>query len=145
MICSILIPAIYRDMVTYKIPNYLCLLGCIAGFIYSWFSYGLEGILHSILGMALPVGILLLFFAAGVIGAGDVKLFSALGAFLHFGIVEVMLGCFILAAMYGVLVVAKGFVEYFTTKKALSKMTRIHLSIPIGISTLVYIMGGMTV
>jgi len=50
------------------------------GIITNCFIYGGRGILISLLGIMAPVLILFVFYALRMLGAGDIKLFSAIGA-----------------------------------------------------------------
>jgi len=65
-----------------KIPNLLnaCLL--IAGFIISAMTLGMQGFLLSLSGLGLGIGLLLLPYLMGGMGAGDVKALGALGALI---------------------------------------------------------------
>lgn len=63
-----------------KIPNLLnaCLLA--AGFVLSTMALGVHGFLLSLSGLGLGIGLLLLPYIMGGMGAGDVKALGALGA-----------------------------------------------------------------
>jgi len=65
-----------------KIPNLLnaCLL--VAGFILSTMALGMQGFLLSLSGLGLGIGLLLLPYIMGGMGAGDVKALGALGALI---------------------------------------------------------------
>ena len=70
------------DVRTRRIPNMLTLGGALAGVAFHTIDAGVAGSLHSITGWAAGVAIFFLPFALGGMGAGDVKLVAALGAWL---------------------------------------------------------------
>jgi prepilin peptidase CpaA len=70
------------DIKSNKIPNWLTFPTIIVGLIYSGFNYGIAGLLFSIGGLGTGIGLLLIFYLMGGMGAGDVKLMGAVGAFL---------------------------------------------------------------
>jgi prepilin peptidase CpaA len=79
---AILSMAVWVDMREHRIPNLVSLGGVLAGlFMHTWF-HGYEGLLAGLGGMALGLGILLPFYLLKGMGAGDVKLMAAVGAFL---------------------------------------------------------------
>src|SRR5204863_1315166 len=72
--------AAWNDFRTRRIPNWITVPGALAGFVLQiWYS-GLHGAVQSIEGAALGLGLVLLLFLARGMGAGDVKLFAAVGA-----------------------------------------------------------------
>jgi prepilin peptidase CpaA len=78
---SLLIIAVCVDQKTRKIPNALVLVGLITAFLLNTSSSGMVGFKQSLTGAL--IGLLLLpFFALRLLGAGDVKLMAAVGAFL---------------------------------------------------------------
>jgi prepilin peptidase CpaA len=72
--------AAWSDFRTRKIPNRITVSGAALGLALQVWYGGLHGALISIEGAALGLGILIVFFVAGGMGAGDVKLFGAVGA-----------------------------------------------------------------
>jgi prepilin peptidase CpaA len=68
------------DLRTRRIPNYITFPSIALGLVLQMYYSGFRGISSSLLGTT--VGVLLFFipFALGYIGAGDVKLFGAIGA-----------------------------------------------------------------
>ena len=64
-----------------RIPNWLILTGIAAGILFNTWR-GIPQLFDSVLGLGLGLGILLLPFAFGWLGAGDVKFFGAVGALL---------------------------------------------------------------
>jgi prepilin peptidase CpaA len=74
--------AAVADIWKRRIPNWLT-FGCLAlGILLNTWLHGLEGALVALAGAALGIGLLLPFYALGVLGAGDVKLMGGLGAVL---------------------------------------------------------------
>lgn len=63
-----------------RIPNWLTVSGAAAGIATNGVLYRWPGLKAALLGMALGLGLLLLFVLARVLGAGDWKLAGALGA-----------------------------------------------------------------
>ncbi|WP_017471222.1 A24 family peptidase [Amphibacillus jilinensis] len=73
--------AFYFDVRYQKIPNRLTGTGIIVGLIYFIIRNGIiNGVLFSGLGLVVSTIILLLLYFIKGLGAGDVKLFSAIGA-----------------------------------------------------------------
>jgi prepilin peptidase CpaA len=70
------------DLRTRRIPQVLTLGGALAGFAFHVASGGWSGVALSAAGWALGIAIFLAPFALGGLGAGDVKLLGALGAWL---------------------------------------------------------------
>ena len=77
----VLFLSVIFDLRVRRIPNWLTVPGVMAGLLLN----GLEGFaqfLHSFLGLMVGVGVLIVPFALGWLGAGDVKLFGMVGAVL---------------------------------------------------------------
>jgi prepilin peptidase CpaA len=72
--------AAWTDLRSRRVPNWLTVPGAALGFILQAWYGGLDGVLASVEGAAFGMGILMVVYIAGGIGAGDVKLFSAVGA-----------------------------------------------------------------
>ena len=79
----------------YRIPNVLCLCMAITGFFFSYLELGVGGIWSAVIGMAEPIVILYVLFYCKVLGAGDIKLLSAIGTFLGGQIWRVMILSFL--------------------------------------------------
>ena len=72
--------AAWSDLRTTRIPNWITVPGALLGFaLQAWYG-GLHGVLASLAGAGLGLGIFIALYIAGGMGAGDVKLFSAVGA-----------------------------------------------------------------
>lgn len=70
------------DLRSRRVPNWLVFPFLIAGFAVSTWLNGWSGLTHSAEGMALGFGIFGIFFWFGGMGAGDVKLAAAIGAWI---------------------------------------------------------------
>lgn len=77
---ALLVTAVGMDIRSSRIPNWLTFPSM--GFalaMHAWFN-GIHGTLFCLAGLGAGLGLLLLFYVAGGIGAGDVKLMAAIGA-----------------------------------------------------------------
>ncbi|MCL7748017.1 A24 family peptidase [Halalkalibacter alkaliphilus] len=92
LLALFVIIAFYTDVKNSKIPNWLTMSGVLAGLLYHLIFNGFDGLLFSILGLVVSGGILLLMYVFKALGAGDVKLFAAIGAIagLHFSLYAIM-------------------------------------------------------
>jgi prepilin peptidase CpaA len=70
----------YMDVRYRRIPNKLVLVVLIGGLTINTIFGGSNGLLASLGGFVLAFGLMFLFHAFGTMGAGDVKLFAAIGA-----------------------------------------------------------------
>jgi prepilin peptidase CpaA len=80
-----LVVAAIIDGLKLKVPNWLTFPMIISGWIYSAaFSpfAGWEGLLYSVVGTVVGLGLLLPAYAIGGMGAGDVKLLAGMGAWV---------------------------------------------------------------
>ena len=73
--------AIYFDIRTERIPNWLVAAGTVVALTFHAVISGASGLLTSVGGLFIALAILLPFYIAGAMGAGDVKLMAAVGAF----------------------------------------------------------------
>ena len=70
------------DLRTRRIPNWLTFGAALAAIAYSGFDGGISGVGTSAAGWLAGAALFFPFFALGGMGAGDVKLLAALGAWL---------------------------------------------------------------
>jgi prepilin peptidase CpaA len=70
------------DVWKFKVHNFLTLPLLVSGLLYHGSVGGLAGVGTSLLGILFGFGILFVFYLMGGIGAGDVKLLAAIGAWL---------------------------------------------------------------
>jgi prepilin peptidase CpaA len=78
----VLIIAVVWDLRFRRIPNWLTLPVLVFGVGYHTITAGTTGLVFSLLGVAVGFGFFLLFYLAGGMGAGDVKLMAAIGSLL---------------------------------------------------------------
>lgn len=101
----LLIVACVTDMRWRRIPNVLVLVLAISGLAFSvYLDPWSPGLVRGASGLALGFAIWIAFYALGAIGAGDVKLFAAAGAWL--GPAFTWRAALVAAAVGGVLAVA---------------------------------------
>jgi len=73
---------IASDVRSRRIPNLLSGLGIAAGIALNAIHFGADGLLGSLAGLLVAGGALMVPFALGGIGGGDVKMMAAVGALL---------------------------------------------------------------
>ena len=78
----ILVVAIVSDLRSRKIPNWLTGPATLLGLGLHTFINRIDGFLFSIEGIAVGLGLFLILYVLGWMGAGDAKLYAAVGAFL---------------------------------------------------------------
>ena len=82
----LLVTACFTDVRARRIPNRLVAVIAVAGLVFSWVAVGgWVAVGKSLLGVSLGFAIWIVFYAVGVLGAGDVKLAAAAGAWLGVG------------------------------------------------------------
>lgn len=72
--------AAYTDLRYRRIPNWLAVTGLTGGMVVSLLEQGAYGAGQAAAGAAVAFGLMLLLHLGGALGAGDVKLFAAVGA-----------------------------------------------------------------
>ena len=80
ILTMVLLMAVVMDLHSSRIPNWLTFSGmgfALAG--HAWLN-NMDGVLFSLAGLGTGLGLFFLFYLAGAIGAGDVKLMAAVGA-----------------------------------------------------------------
>lgn len=105
--------AAVKDMRTGKITNGFNLCFGLVGMACGLVLGGLKGLLVSLLGAIIPVVLLFVLFSKGVLGAGDIKLFSALGAFAGVEIIWLLIYSFLLCGIYGMVLMLTRLVDWF--------------------------------
>ena len=79
LVALVVTGAVY-DVKFRRIPNWLTILGVVAGFAVNAFSFGVAGLGRAGLGCALALLIYVPLFALRAMGGGDVKLMAAVGS-----------------------------------------------------------------
>jgi prepilin peptidase CpaA len=95
----------YWDIRYRRIPNELVLLTLIGGLTLNTIFGGSHGLLISLEGFALAFGLMFFLHAFGTMGAGDVKLFSAIGAIS--GVSHVLPTLMVVALTGGIFAICK--------------------------------------
>jgi prepilin peptidase CpaA len=105
MFIPLAIAIVYTDVRYRRIPNKLVLATLLGGLILNTAFGGWYGLLASLGGSALAFGLMLSLHIFATMGAGDVKLFAAVGAIV--GISHVLPTLMIVALTGGVLAICK--------------------------------------
>ncbi len=79
-LAALVIAAAVSDITTRRIPNWITVSGAALGLTLQSYYGGFGGAANSLAGLGLGLAIFLLLYLAGGMGAGDVKLFGAVGA-----------------------------------------------------------------
>jgi prepilin peptidase CpaA len=107
VVAFVTLVAAMTDLRKFKVYNALTVPTLIGGLCFSFWSAGISGLSTSLLGAATGFAILIVFFALGGVGAGDVKLLTAIGAWLGpIYIFEVSLASAVAAGVYAVGLIA---------------------------------------
>jgi prepilin peptidase CpaA len=82
VLIGLIAAAAWSDFRTRRIPNWITVPGALTGIaLQSWFG-GIHGTFAAVAGCLLGIAIFVGLFIAGGMGAGDVKLFGAVGSFV---------------------------------------------------------------
>ncbi len=93
--------AVGMDFWRMRISNRLILIGLAISLVLKVHDEGFRGLLTWTVLISLPVIILYLLFLARALGAGDIKLFSLIGGFLH---IKELLWCIIFSFLYAAII-----------------------------------------
>lgn len=159
---GILAIAVITDLHWHKIPNWITFPAMMCGMTYGTIINGAQGFFFSSLGLAAGIGLLIMAYAIGGMGAGDVKLMGAIGSFL--GAKNVLWACLfscIFGALYALMIIIKKgnaksfFSRYWLMLKtfliigkllyiypsAAEKAQKISYGVAIALGTLLFILG----
>jgi prepilin peptidase CpaA len=104
LLASTLTISVIADLSHQKIPNLVTFPAMVLALAYHSFSNGIDGLLFSAAGLALGIGLFLVPYTLGGMGAGDTKLMGAVGAmFGPKGIVITSIVVILAGGVYGVI------------------------------------------
>jgi prepilin peptidase CpaA len=98
LLVALLATSAVSDVRANKIPNIVTVLFAVTAVAVHSFNRGFDGLLLSIAGLAVGIGLLLIPYLMGGMGAGDVKLMGAVGSFLG---AKATFEAFLLVALLG--------------------------------------------
>ncbi len=117
-----LVIAAIKDMKTGKISNGYNLGFGLVGIACSLVTSGVKGLLTSLAGAVIPVVLLMVLFSKGVLGAGDIKLFSALGTFAGLEVIWLLVYSFLLCGLYGLVLMLVRFIGWLKVGRSKGTM-----------------------
>jgi prepilin peptidase CpaA len=82
LLLTVLVPAIFCDVRAYRIPNALVVVALLVAVAFHLFNASGGGLVYALEGAALGFALFLPLYVVRALGAGDVKLMAAVGAFL---------------------------------------------------------------
>ena len=126
LLAPLAIFVIYYDVRYRRIPNVLVLATLIAGISINTGFSGVQGMVSSLEGFALAFFPMLLMHIFGAMGAGDVKLFGAVGAVL--GVSQVPLA-FVVVVMLGAVLAVYTMLRAGTVLSTMHGVLRIFVGI----------------
>lgn len=104
LLYGIVIAAVTQDLARRRISNRLILAGLDIALICRIVQEGLRVVLPCLGNIIFPVVTLYILYLAGILGAGDIKLFSVIGCFLNFHeLIYCMVTSFALGALLSLL------------------------------------------
>lgn len=82
LLCILVLIAVFFDVRSHRIPNWLVLAGLVIGIAYHSFMASGWGLAYALKGAGVGFGVFLPIYLMRGMGAGDVKLMAMVGAFL---------------------------------------------------------------
>lgn len=123
------------------------MIGC--GFLLQGYAHGVEGLLTGGQGMLIGFATLYGLSWIRVLGAGDVKLFCAIGAFMGKEVWNVLQYTCIFAGGLAVgklaVILAKRRKMLFLSEAERTEGVRMHMSVPILLGYIAYVTGGVSI
>lgn len=117
LLVPVTVAILYYDVRYRRIPNVIVLGTLLSGLIVNVAMGGWPGLLSSVAGCAVAFVPMFLLHAFGAMGAGDVKLFAAIGSVVG---LKLVLPTFVVVALVG------GMLALFTMVRAGSVRTTMH-------------------
>ncbi|MEK3887593.1 A24 family peptidase [Bacillus sp. FSL K6-3431] len=118
-----LLIALYLDVKYSKLPNWLTVSGMAFGLVYHLITGGIDGLIFSIVGLLVVGFIFILLYIFRAIGAGDAKLFAAIGSIVG---MEISLYLSMYSVVYAAII---GAIILLFTKTILRKLTNAFFAI----------------
>ncbi len=141
LLVPILAAALYFDLVSFKIPNWLLIISYVSACGWTCFEKGEAAVFWACFTSA---GILFLFYPLylfGALGAGDVKLFAVLSLFLGFyNSINALITSLFVGGLFAIL---RLFMSAVQKRGLPDRFLAIHFSIPISIGTILTVYGGL--
>ena len=126
LLVPLAVGVIYYDVRFRRIPNVLVLMALVAGLAINISFRGSAGALSSLSGLALAFVPMFLLHVFGAMGAGDVKLFAAIGAVVGIALVPTT---FVVVVMLGALLAVYSMVRSGTVMTTMHGVLRIFVGI----------------
>lgn len=126
LLVPLAVAVIYYDVRFRRIPNVLVLAALVAGLAINISFRGAPGALSSLAGLALAFVPMFLMHVFGAMGAGDVKLFAAVGAVVGIALVPMT---FVVVVMLGALLAIYSMVRSGTVLSTMHGVLRIFVGI----------------
>jgi len=105
------------DLYNSRIPNYISLIIVILGFTYNYLSLETTGLTIALSGLFTGLVVSLIFYRIASLGAGDVKLISAIGSFVGYKLILLIIAhSYVLSACLGIVYI-KLWIPLYREKK----------------------------
>lgn len=126
LLVPLAVGVIYYDVRFRRIPNVLVLAALVAGLAINISFRGAPGALSSISGLAVAFVPMFLLHVFGAMGAGDVKLFAAIGAVVGLALVPMT---FVVVVMLGALLAIYSMIKSRTVLSTMHGVLRIFVGL----------------
>ncbi|MBI4471540.1 MAG: prepilin peptidase [Acidobacteria bacterium] len=98
VLIAVVLAAAWSDLKTRRIPNWITVPGAVLGVLLQSVYGGVNGAISSLTGAAVGFAVFMVLYITGGMGAGDVKLFAAVGALVG---LESLLLVFVFTGLLG--------------------------------------------